>query len=66
MSAAAPFDRESQVLDLLDEIRQRLQTAHFNARGLNGPFNDEPREPVADQLHGIRLLADGLAQALRQ
>jgi hypothetical protein len=68
MSHASHADTERGiiVLDLLDEIRQRLQSAHFSARGLEGALGGDALEPVADQLHRIRLLADGLAQALRR
>jgi len=66
MSTTPAREREANATDLLDEIRWRLQSVHFAARGLEGELGGEALEPVADQLHRIRLLADGLAQALRR
>jgi len=66
MSTTLIPEREIAATDLLDEIRRRLQSAHFAARGFEGELGGEALEPVADQLHRIRLLADGLAQALRR
>ena len=41
---------------LLSEIRDRLQTAHFAARGVELLDRSDGRERIADQLHVIRLL----------
>ena len=50
----------STSLELLDEIRHRPQSAHFAARDLSGLERSRHREPVADQLHEIRMLAEQL------
>jgi hypothetical protein len=44
---------------LIDEIRRRLQAVHFAVRGLpcQCPCVDEP---LADQVHAIRMLAEEL------
>ena len=62
--SAAEHDHAAQ--ELLDEMRVRLQSAHFSARGLKGLLGEEAQEALADQLHSIRLLADSLARVLGQ
>jgi hypothetical protein len=54
-SVLTPSTRTS--LELLSDIRERLQAAHFAARGFPLRRRDEP---VAEQLHRIRLLATEL------
>jgi len=47
-------------VDLLAEIRDRLQTVHFAARGLRLFGRPDAQEAVPDQLHAIRVLAEQL------
>ena len=49
--------------ELLQEIRIRLQQAHFATRGMPCAEAHEP-EPLVDQLHTIRVLAEELADSL--
>ena len=46
--------------ELLADIRERLQSAHFTARGISLHGQPDAKQPVADQLHAIRLLAEEL------
>jgi hypothetical protein len=46
--------------ELLEQIRTRLQEAHFAARDMSWLEHSAEREPIADQLHMIRLLAEEL------
>lgn len=48
----------------MNEIRERLQSAHFAARDMRRFELKEIREPIADQLHAIRLLAEELEARL--
>jgi len=50
--------------ELLAEIREQLQRAHFAARGFAWPDGRKARLSVPDQLHAIRVLAERLAAAL--
>ena len=50
--------------ELLAEIRERLQSAHFAARDMRRFELVGAREPIADQLHAIRLLAEELEARL--
>ena len=50
--------------ELLGEIRDRLQCAHFVARGVPLRNPDETPQPLADQLHAIRVLAEELDDVL--
>jgi hypothetical protein len=45
---------------LLGEIRDRLQTVHFAVRGVQLSGGPDALEPLADQLHAIRVLAEAL------
>ena len=45
---------------ILGEIRDRLQTVHFAARGVRLSGRADALEPLADQLHAIRVLAEEL------
>lgn len=49
----------TSAVNLLAEIRDRLQTVHFAARGLKFG-RPEAQEAVPDQLHAIRVLAEEL------
>jgi hypothetical protein len=53
-------DTMNTATQLLSEIRDRLQSAHFAARGLPLQSRAEAHDPVADQLHAIRVLAEEL------
>lgn len=50
--------------ELMSEIRDRLQTAHFAARGTELLDRQDGRESIADQLHVIRLLTVELESRL--
>lgn len=53
---------EKQSADILIEIRERLQAAHFAARGIRFPGTGSAG--LADELHTIRLLTEELAARL--
>ena len=56
MSTSSP----TSAVSLLAEIRDRLQTVHFAARGLRLFDRPDAQEAVPDQLHAIRVLAEEL------
>jgi hypothetical protein len=55
---------EAKSRELLDELRRRLQELHFAARGFDWASGATPRQALADQLHGIRVLAEELDHSL--
>ena len=62
--STTPLTASRRSLALLSEIRERLQSAHFAARDMSIFEHASAREPVADQLHAIRLLAEELEARL--
>ncbi len=51
-----------QPFEALEQLCELLQEAHFSARGLD--FGRASGQPLAEQLHRIRLLAEGLKAQL--
>ena len=58
------YDPSARAVEMLEQVRELLQAAHFIARDLHVELERERGDTLADQIHAARMAAEALRHTL--
>ena len=58
------YDPSARAVEMLEQVRELLQAAHFIARDLHIELEWERGDSLADQIHAARMAAEALRHTL--